>query len=247
MKGTYKYYEMATTLLPKCVHSNMEEEISVEWDNNVAERAFELDNGLDSTYYSDLLPTISGVLALYKSGRKVLDAGCGLGFLGASLLSEGYTVTGIDFSKKSIEYAKNRHKGILFLDTSIKRHTKESMGKYDTCVLNMVFHNIVNLSETIAAISEMLKPNGLLVYSIPHPYVWYKKHQQAYINNNQIKKFIFKVSKGIGHSSPITYIHRELSVYNRELRRFFDIVDEYELNRNKKGEPATWIGVCRKK
>ena len=38
--------------------------------------------------------------------RKLLDLGCGVGIYSELLHNMGFTVTGIDFSKRSIEYAK---------------------------------------------------------------------------------------------------------------------------------------------
>lgn len=40
--------------------------------------------------------------------NRVLDLGCGPGLYAERLYSKGYEITGIDFSKRSIEYAKQR-------------------------------------------------------------------------------------------------------------------------------------------
>lgn len=44
----------------------------------------------------------------YKS---VLDLGCGPGLYTERLYNKGYSVTGVDLSKRSIEYAKKQAKG----------------------------------------------------------------------------------------------------------------------------------------
>lgn len=41
-------------------------------------------------------------------GKKLLDLGCGPGLYAERLYDKGFLVTGIDFSRRSIEYAKNR-------------------------------------------------------------------------------------------------------------------------------------------
>jgi SAM-dependent methyltransferase len=47
---------------------------------------------------------ISGIAPL-ESFKKVLDLGCGPGIYAERMCSKGYEITGIDFSKRSIEYA----------------------------------------------------------------------------------------------------------------------------------------------
>ena len=41
---------------------------------------------------------------------KLLDLGCGPGLYAEKFAQKGYKVTGIDFSKRSINYAQNRNK-----------------------------------------------------------------------------------------------------------------------------------------
>lgn len=43
-------------------------------------------------------------------GKRLLDLGCGPGIYAEMLCDRGFSVTGIDFSKRSIEYAQNRAK-----------------------------------------------------------------------------------------------------------------------------------------
>lgn len=50
---------------------------------------------------------ISEIVPPY-SHNKILDIGCGPGLYAERFNAKGYLVTGIDFSRKSIEYAKNR-------------------------------------------------------------------------------------------------------------------------------------------
>src|SRR6056297_2665814 len=43
-----------------------------------------------------------------EEDQKILDLGCGPGFYSKRLAEAGYSVTGVDFSKKSIDYAKKQ-------------------------------------------------------------------------------------------------------------------------------------------
>ena len=54
--------------------------------------------------------TVSHLLAssLLRPGDKVLDLGCGPGLYSSRLCQRGIHVTGIDISKRSVEYAQNR-------------------------------------------------------------------------------------------------------------------------------------------
>jgi SAM-dependent methyltransferase len=47
-------------------------------------------------------------IASPETNKKILDIGCGPGMYTQRLFSKGYSVTGIDFSKRSIDYAKEQ-------------------------------------------------------------------------------------------------------------------------------------------
>ena len=70
---------------------------------NLSEKA----NDYPFAGYKKVLGTIYGVIK-NGSGKKILDIGFGTGVLSKRLYDEGYSVYGVDFSKKMIEIAKGK-------------------------------------------------------------------------------------------------------------------------------------------
>jgi 2-polyprenyl-3-methyl-5-hydroxy-6-metoxy-1,4-benzoquinol methylase len=193
-------------------------EISSEWDQNVAERATELENGIDQTFYEITLPLFSGLLDQYSPGCEVVDVGCGLGYLSKHIIERDFNVQGIDVSHRSIEYASGRFPEIDFVEASIEEFAHEHAGSFDVCIANMVLQNTIDLRADLRAIHSMLKENGILLASIPHPCFWFQTRQFApeyefcYLDQ-RFYKIPFKIRNGRIHPSRTTYFHRPLSTY----------------------------------
>lgn len=63
----------------------------------------------ESSFIDETVDFISEIVPLAKL-KKVIDLGCGPGLYSQKLASKGYEVVGVDFNKKSIEYAANEAK-----------------------------------------------------------------------------------------------------------------------------------------
>lgn len=98
---------------------------------------------------------------------KILDLGCGPGLYTKRLSDMGYNVTGMDFSKRSIEYAKNHdtkteyiYKNYLELDYT------------DTfCAVLLIYGDYAALTKDerrrlIPKVYQALKPGGVLVLDV---------------------------------------------------------------------------------
>lgn len=198
------------------------EQIASQWDRNVSFRAAELESGIDVSYDMHLIPTLLDLVQRHGRGRRVLDAGCGLGYLAAKLVECGYEVQGIDVSAASVEYAMHKHAGIDFQESSIVSFSSARREPFDVCIANMVFHNLVDLPENLAAIRAMLSARGILIIAIPHPCFWLqcrdlpKGVRFAYLESSCFE-VEFKIRRGSRHPSPITFVHRSIGHYAREL------------------------------
>jgi 2-polyprenyl-3-methyl-5-hydroxy-6-metoxy-1,4-benzoquinol methylase len=105
------------------------------------------------------------------SGKKVLDAGSGNGYLSRKLAKMGATMTGIEPAQTLFEYAIQQELsqplGISYLQQDLSQF--QAKGQYDTVVSNMVFMDIPDYQSAIKKCTEALKPGGLFVFSITHP------------------------------------------------------------------------------
>lgn len=102
------------------------------------------------------------------TGKKVLDCGCGNGFMSTVLAKRGAQVTAIDISEKSVELTRNRAivNGVSdnlttkVMDFEELEFEDES---FDFVVGNFVLHHI-EIDKTGPEIKKVLKPGGKAVF-----------------------------------------------------------------------------------
>jgi SAM-dependent methyltransferase len=104
-------------------------------------------------------------------GKKILDAGCGQGYLCRLLTKMDAKVTGVEPTKGLINYAIERDKkentGITYIKADLSNWEDEDA--YDIVVSNMVFMDIPEYQSAIINCIKSLKPGGIFVFSISHP------------------------------------------------------------------------------
>lgn len=106
-----------------------------------------------------------------SKNKKLLDLGCGPGLYAERLCKKGYDVTGIDFSKRSIDYAKAsaEEKNYNIAYSYQNYLTIDYENKYDVVIL--IYCDFVVLSDDDRAlllkkIHLALKPGGKLIFDV---------------------------------------------------------------------------------
>lgn len=99
-----------------------------------------------------------------KSGR-LLDVGCGFGWVVSEAEKRGFKAIGIDQAKPYIELGKQvLH--VELINTSLEKFsTKE---KFDVVILNHVLEHIKKPDEFLTKIRQLLKSGGLLFVACPN-------------------------------------------------------------------------------
>ncbi|TCL66522.1 methyltransferase family protein [Hydrogenispora ethanolica] len=113
-------------------------------------------------------------IAELPAGGRILDLGCGPGLYAERLAGRGYAVTGIDFARRSIEYAKARaqERG-LAIDYRYQNYlTLEEENQYDLAIL--IYCDIGVFADRerdrlLQKIHAALKPGGRLVFDVFTP------------------------------------------------------------------------------
>jgi ubiquinone biosynthesis O-methyltransferase len=118
--------------------------------------------------YRNLIECLDSYL---KKGDKVLDAGCGKGNLSMYMASKGAFVFGIDISEESIEECK-RKAANLGLERMVNFQTANIekgriRGTFNLISCFEVLEHVNNYRIVIKRFSELLKPNGILIISVP--------------------------------------------------------------------------------
>jgi trans-aconitate methyltransferase len=96
-----------------------------------------------------------------KSGERILDLGCGTGYLTNLIAESGAEVIGIDKSVEMIEKAKAEYSNIDFKILSATDFHFDK--KFDAIFSNAVLHWVLEKEKVINCMYENLKLNGRLV------------------------------------------------------------------------------------
>ncbi|MCL2378114.1 MAG: class I SAM-dependent methyltransferase [Defluviitaleaceae bacterium] len=120
-----------------------------------------------------------------ESYRNLLDLGCGPGIYAEEFHKAGYQVTGIDISKRSIDYAKNSAKE---MNLTIKYYhqdflTMDFKEQFDLATL--IYYDFCTLptkerARTLKNIRAALKPGGLLIVEVHTPEQFSGKKEHKY-------------------------------------------------------------------
>jgi ubiquinone/menaquinone biosynthesis C-methylase UbiE len=118
-------------------------------------------------------PTLLAVLGSVR-GRKVLDIGCGNGYLTRQFRRQGASrAVGVDAALASIRIARRREtahpSGAEFIHGDAARLSQLEDGSFDRVVANMALMDIRDAAGTIREAARLLAHDGRLVFSINHP------------------------------------------------------------------------------
>lgn len=123
--------------------------------------------------------------------ERLLDLGCGPGVYAELFDSKGYRVTGLDFSKNSIQYAKKTaNKMGLDIQYLNSDYIKSPIaGEYD--LITMIYCDFGVLSgnerkELLTKVHDILSPNGCFLFDVFTPF--------EYVNKEEFKEWSYKDS-----------------------------------------------------
>ncbi len=147
------------------------------------------------------------------SGKQILDAGCGQGYLCRMLARRGAIVTGVEpaevWYRYSLECERDEPLGIAYIQEDLSTFITHS-NTFDIVVANMVFMDIPNYETAMHNCIASLKHGGNFIFSITHPCFeesaseWNKKGYvavQNYLHD-------YTIQSGYGYA-----FHRPLSSY----------------------------------
>lgn len=143
-------------------------------------------------------------------GKQILDAACGPGKYAEILMSKGATVTGFDLSPKMIELAieRNKSQGVFFVhDLSMPFEMLET-ASFDIVLCALALHYVQDWTLTIKEFHRVLKPNGILVISIEHPFFEFNYFKSTHYFEVEHVNCIWK---GFGKPVEVNSFRRPLS------------------------------------
>ncbi len=106
------------------------------------------------------------------AGKKILDAGCGQGYLCRILARQGAIVTGVEpaevWYRYALEQEQRKSLGITYLQEDLSLFTSHK-NTFDIVIANMVFMDIPDYETAVHNCIATLKTGGNFIFSILHP------------------------------------------------------------------------------
>jgi len=187
-----------------------------------------------------LNPVLFQLLGNVKD-KKILDAGCGEGYLSRLLAKQGAFVTGVDFSAEMLAIAQERTKpelGIRYVHGNCEKMDFFDIESFDIIVSNMVLHDLPDHKAALRNMYRVLVDRGILVFSISHP--CFSTPNSGWVKDNRGEKLYWKVDtyffeSAFEQASPpnadegLLMFHRTLSTYLKDLLNVgFELLDVVE-------------------
>lgn len=193
------------------------------------------------------------------SGQKMIDAGCGTGYLTLQLARKGASVVGVDISAKMIEQARafsnegqslETHKSygrkldIEFREESMTDLTSFAEGSIGAIVSNYALMDTPDLRKTVQSFHRILKAGGLAVLVFSHPCFNSLAEDEMYFDE------IEKKEKWGPFKTDFVYFHRPLSQYWRTFQEAGFVIEDFDeplANPNQPGFREEWKKIYRKR
>ena len=124
--------------------------------------------------YRRRIPTMMGWLQL-QDGDVVLDCGCGMGYMSHVMSTlRSIVLVGVDRDRERLGWAKREAVGGARAQALVE-HLPFPGATFDKVLLSEVLEHVVDEDALLAELRRVMKPNGILVVSVPHanyPLAW---------------------------------------------------------------------------
>ncbi len=178
-------------------------------------------------------------------GKKVLEIGCGGAQCGIAMAKQGAKVTGIDLSKEQLKFArglaeKNKVK-INFIQGSYQNLKRFKLGKYDIVFSAYALHYSPNLKQVFKQVYNVLKKNGIFVFSLDHPFFKIVDPKTL-----KVRASYFKTGKHIEKYTKATFImydHKISDLFNSLVEVGFVVEKMLEPDSRRRYKEDPWYGL----
>ena len=161
-----------------------------------------------------LNPTILRMLGA-PEGRRLLDAGCGQGYLSRMFASRGAVVTGVEPSSRLLGYAiqseADHPLGIRYFQRDLSRLGILEDAPFDAVIANMVLLDISDWKAAMENCFSALREGGRLIYSLYHP-CWAPNASETWSSKRHVEINEYLQPYEVQNKHGVNF-HRPLSAY----------------------------------
>lgn len=102
-----------------------------------------------------------------KQSTRIIEIGCGLGYLTYSLRKDNYNIYGLDISQEAVNQA-NDNFGEYYICQDLFEYAKTNVNSYDVVILTEVIEHVETPIGFLETIMKILKPNGQIILTTPN-------------------------------------------------------------------------------
>jgi len=102
-----------------------------------------------------------------RSSVRIIDVGCGLGYLTYAIKQEGFNVVGIDTSAKAVDAASFRYDA-CYECVSAADYAKKHPASFDLVILSQVIEHLCNPMEILIDAMRLTKKGGYVLVCVPN-------------------------------------------------------------------------------
>lgn len=165
----------------------MKDDILMSWEENADKWIKTIsENTIASRKYTNKA-VLNAILKL--KGIKIIDIGCGEGWLVKALENHGKKVVGLDATAKLLEHAKLNSNGVFYQMTfeEIAQGTPIPHGPFAIAVFNFCLYQKEGLTTLLTNTKNALVSNGHIIIQTLHPYFLIqqeKKYQSQWLTDS---------------------------------------------------------------
>lgn len=114
-----------------------------------------------------IVPALLSVIP--SAARRVVDIGCGNGYLVGVLAARGFDVVGVEPSQDGIEQARRAHPGVRFEQGSVDTELRGRIGSdFDLVVATEVIEHLSAPRDLLRNAYSLLRPGGRALVTTPY-------------------------------------------------------------------------------
>lgn len=168
-----------------------------------------------------------------QAGMRVLDLGCGEGYVARQFATRGASVLGMDISAGMIERAsaveRDNPLGIEYRTVDASGALDIEDSAYDLCIAVFLFNylTVEEMTSVMKTVQQSLRPEGRFVFTVPHPLLAYLRdkerpfyfdHGDAGYFSGRDKTFEGRIWRRDGIDVEVRCVHKTLGDYFDALR-----------------------------